>query len=98
MYNGLAVGLAELFEKRKADPDGRFYLILLSDGASNQGINLQDMQEVLKYSDVRMYPIAYGSVNLEELEAIAAVREGNVYDGDPETVQTLLKDLFQTNL
>ncbi len=39
-----------------------------------------------------------GEVNTLELEAIAALRETPVYQGTPDKVQLLLKDLFQTNL
>lgn len=53
---------------------------------------------MIKYSGVRVYPIDYGEVNPQELEAIAAIREGSVYEGTPEKVQVLLKDLFQINL
>jgi Ca-activated chloride channel family protein len=98
LYDGLAVGLADLIEKRKADPDGHFYLLLLTDGERNEGLNFEQVKDVIKYSGVRIYPIAYGEVNQQELEAVAAIREGTVYQGTPEKVQVLLKDLFQTNL
>ncbi|WP_414578315.1 VWA domain-containing protein [Anabaena sp. CCY 9402-a] len=98
LYDGLAVGLADLMEKRKTDPNGRFYALLLTDGESTTGIEFAQIQDVIKHSGVRVYPIAYGEVNQEELEAIAAIREGSVYQGTPEKVQVLLKDLFQTNL
>ncbi len=98
MYDGLMIGLAELMEKQKADPNGRFSLMLLSDGEVTAGLRLDQVQEVLRDSGIRIYPIAYGEVNQQELQAIATLREGSVYDGNPETVQRLLKDLFQTNL
>jgi Ca-activated chloride channel family protein len=98
LYDGLAVGLANLIEKRKADPDGHFYLLLLTDGERNEGLDFEQVKDVIKYSGVRVYPIAYGEVNQQELESIAAIREGTVYQGTPEKVQVLLKDLFQTNL
>ncbi|AUT01804.1 hypothetical protein CLI64_16220 [Nostoc sp. CENA543] len=98
LYDGLAVGLADLMAKRKVDPNGRFYALLLTDGERTHGLELNQIQDVIKHSGVRVYPIAYGQVNQQELEAIAAIREGNVYQGTPERVQVLLKDLFQTNL
>jgi len=98
MYDWLMVGVADLLEKQKADPNGRFSLILLSDGEVTKGLQFAQVQEVLSGSGVRIYPIAYGEVNQQELQAIATLREGSVYDGNPETVQRLLKDLFQTNL
>lgn len=98
LYDGLAVGLTDLIEKQKVDPEGRFYLLLLTDGERTDGLDFKQIKDVIKYSNVRVYPIAYGEVDQQELEAIAAIREGTVYEGTPEKVQVLLKDLFQTNL
>lgn len=98
LYDGLAIGLADLMEKKKVDPDGRFYLLLLTDGERTDGLHFNEIEKVVKYSGVRVYPIAYGEVNQQELEAVAAIREGTVYQGTPEKVQLLLKDLFQTSL
>lgn len=100
LYDGLAVGLAELMEKQAQDPEGEFYLLLLTDGKRNSGLHFKTLEGVLKESGVRVYPIAYdfGSGYPEALDAIAALRETPVYQGTPEEVNTLLKDLFQTNL
>jgi Ca-activated chloride channel homolog len=98
LYDGLMVGLADLMEKQKLDPDGRFYLLLLSDGEVTQGLQFSEVQDVLQASNVRIYPIAYGEVNQQEMQAIATTREGSVYSGNPETVQSLLRGLFQANL
>ncbi len=98
MYDGTLVGLADLLEYKKKDPNGRFYLLLLTDGENNRGFNLRDVKDVLQYADVRIYPIAYGEVNQDELKAIAALRESTVESGDPKQVETILKELFQTNL
>ncbi|MEM7064726.1 MAG: VWA domain-containing protein [Cyanobacteria bacterium P01_B01_bin.77] len=98
MYDGVMVALSELMEKRANDPNGRFYLLLLSDGDVNEGHLFRDVKDIMEYSDVRFYPIAYGDVNEAELEAIASLRESTVKQGNPENVQTLFKDLFQVNL
>ncbi|MEA5465729.1 VWA domain-containing protein [Leptothoe sp. PORK10 BA2] len=98
MYDGVMVALAELMEKRASDPNGRFYLLLLSDGAVNAGHLFQDVKDIMAYSEVRFYPIAYGDINESELQAIASLRESTVKQGNPENVQTLFKDLFQVNL
>lgn len=98
LYDGLAVGLAELMEKQKTDPNGKFYLLLLTDGERTDGLSHDDLKAVIQHSGVRVYPIAYGEVEQAELQEIAAVREGRVYEGNPDTVQTLLRDLFQTQL
>ena len=98
LYDGLAVGLAELMDKQASDPEGQFYLLLLTDGERTSGLKLSQLENVIKESGVRVYPIAYGEVNQSQLEAIAALRETPVYQGTPEKVELLLKDLFQTSL
>jgi Ca-activated chloride channel homolog len=98
LYDGLVVGLADLMAKQKSDRNGRFYLMLLTDGERTNGLTFDQIKDLVRYSGVKVYPIAYGGVDKAELQAIAKIREGSVYSGNPETVQTLLKDLFQTSL
>lgn len=98
MYDATLVGLAELMKKRQADPEGRFFLLLLTDGEANRGYGFRDVEGLLSYSDIRIYPIAYGDVNEDELQRIAQLRESTVKAGNPENVQDLLRDIFQTNL
>ena len=98
MYDGVMVGLADLMEKKAADPTGRFYLLLLTDGEVNRGFKFDAVQDIMAYSDVRFYPIAYGEVSQTELQAIANLRESTVQQGNPDNVQSLFKDLFQVNL
>jgi len=98
MYDATLMGLGELMKKRQSDPDGRFYLLLLTDGEANRGYTFGEVDELISYSGVRVYPIAYGEVNEDELQAIAQLRESTVKTGTTENVQDLLKGLFQTNL
>lgn len=98
MYDALMAGLAELLAQRQRDPDGRFYLILLSDGEANKGMQFKQAEQILTNSGVRIYPIAYGDVNQQELQTIAALRESTVQVGNPQNVQQMLKELLQTSL
>lgn len=98
LYDGAIVGLAPLMERRKADPTGVFRLLLLTDGEVTTGLKFEEVKDLMKFSDVRIYPIAYGEVNQKELSAIAALRESTVQVGTPQNVQNLLKEIFQTNL
>ena len=98
MYDGVMVGLADLLDKQATDPTGRFYLLLLTDGEVNRGHQFDAVADIMTYSEVRFYPIAYGEVNQDELQAIASLRESTVKQGNPDNVRTLFKDLFQVNL
>ncbi|MBE7380820.1 MAG: VWA domain-containing protein [Leptolyngbya sp. SIO1E4] len=98
MYDATLLGLAELMRQRQTDPEGQYYLLLLTDGEANRGYSFNDIQTLVTYSNIRIYPIAYGDVNESELQAIAQLRESTVKMGNPENVQDLLKGIFQTNL
>lgn len=98
LYDGAIAGLAPLMERRKIDPTGVFRLLLLTDGEVTSGLKFEEVKDLMRFSDVRIYPIAYGEVNQQELKAIAALRESTVQVGTPQNVQNLLKEIFQTNL
>jgi Ca-activated chloride channel family protein len=98
LYDGLAVGLADLMRARQRDPHGRFHLLLLSDGKPTSGLSLQDLREVIQHSGIQITPIAYGEVDHGELQAIADIRESVVYEGTPQRIVPLIGDLFQTTL
>ena len=98
LYDGLAVGLADLLRARQKDPNGRFHLLLLTDGQRTEGLEFETMREVIDQSGIVITPIAYGEVNQGELKSIADLRESVVYQGTPALVLPLMNDLFQTNL
>jgi Ca-activated chloride channel family protein len=99
LYDGLAVGMADLMKARQKDPNSRFHLLPLTDGQRTQGLDFDNMRDVIDKSGIVITPIAYGEVNQWELKFIADLRdESLVYQGTPALIMPLMKDLFQTNL
>ncbi|MFM7265915.1 MAG: vWA domain-containing protein, partial [Cyanobium sp.] len=98
MVDGLAVAVADLMRARQQDPQGRFVVLLLSDGERTSGLTLPELQPVLAQSGITVIPIAYGEVNARELQELAAIREGSVYKGSPDQIVPLMSDLLQTTL
>jgi Ca-activated chloride channel family protein len=98
LYDGIAVALHDLMLARRRDPNGRFHLLVLSDGLPTTGLGLGDLKGVIEHSGISITPIAYGDVNDGELRKIAALRESAVYRGEPKLIVPLMNDLFQTNL
>ena len=79
LYDGLAVGMAALMKTRQKDPNGRFHLLLLTDGQRTQGLDFDNMRDVIGKSGTVITPIAYGEVNQWELKSIAELRESLGY-------------------
>jgi Ca-activated chloride channel family protein len=98
LYDGLAVAMADLMRARQKDPNGRFHLLLLSDGKPTSGLTLGPLRDVIQHSGIRITPIAYGDLAAGELRAIAGLRESVVYEGTPQRILPLISDLFQTTL
>lgn len=98
LYDAVIASLGQLADRYKSDNSGIFRLLLLTDGEANVGLKFDEVKDLMRYSDVRIYPIAYGEVNQKELAAIASLRESTVQTGTPKNVQNILKEIFQTNL
>jgi Ca-activated chloride channel family protein len=98
LFDGLAVAMADLMQARRTDPDGRFVLLLLSDGQRTTGLELAELEPVIRHSGISLIPIAYGDPELGDLQALAAIRETTVQKGKPQLIQPLIHDLLQTNL
>jgi Ca-activated chloride channel family protein len=73
-------------------------LLLLSDGQRTTGLELAELEQVIRHSGISLIPIAYGDPELGDLQALAAIRETTVQKGKPQLIQPLIHDLLQTNL
>jgi len=98
MYDGIASCLIKLVEQKKKDPNGKYYLFVLTDGETNTGHNYNDLLNVMVGSDIRIYPIAYGEVNNEELKKLATIGETGLITGSPENIIQKLMSLFDLSL
>jgi Ca-activated chloride channel family protein len=64
---------------RQKAPNSRFHLLLLTDGQRTQGLDFDNMRDVIGKSGIVITPIAYGEVNQWELKTIAELRESLGY-------------------
>ncbi|NJM98657.1 MAG: VWA domain-containing protein [Phormidesmis sp. RL_2_1] len=84
LYDGLAVGLADLMEKQKQDAEGQFYLLLLTDGERTDGLRFNQIEAVIRHSGVRVYPIAYGGAPKSTLERSHRLKKALYTKGRPK--------------
>ena len=61
LYDGLAVGMADLMRARQKDPNGRFHLLLLTDGQRTDGqrtdgkVNQQELKSIADLRESLVY-------------------------------------------
>lgn len=98
MYDGILACLSKLLELKKTDPDGKFYLFVLTDGVSNEGYQYKELFEPMVGSDVRIYPIAYGDAGIDELNKLAKIGETGLIQGTTDNIIQKLMALFDLSL
>lgn len=98
MYNGITMSLIQLLELKKKDPNGKYYLFVLTDGETNKGLNYDRMHSLMLGTQIRIYPIAYGTVGQEELKKLAAIGETGLITGTTENIVQELTALFDLSL
>jgi Ca-activated chloride channel homolog len=98
MYDGITMAISELLEQKKKDPNGKFYLFVLTDGETNEGYTYSNLIDVMVGSDIKIYPIAYGDVSNEELNKLARIGETGLITGKPENIVQKLMALFDLSL
>jgi Ca-activated chloride channel family protein len=98
MYDGITMAISELLEQKKKDPNGKFYLFVLTDGETNEGYTYSNLIDVMVGSDIKIYPIAYGDVSNEELNKLAHIGETGLITGKPENIVQKLMALFDLSL
>jgi Ca-activated chloride channel family protein len=85
-------------QRRKADP-GRFYsVVLLTDGESNKGLSSQEFEawySALPEADkgIRIYAIQFGEARAEQLEALASLTGGRVFNATKTPLAQVFKEI-----
>lgn len=98
-YNGIAVATNMLIKAKKANPDTKLVLFLLSDGQSNCGYKLRQLSPVLESYKIPVYSIAYGEdADIDELKEVSGINEAAVIKADSDDVLYQLKNLFNAQM
>jgi len=86
MYDGIILGLSMLAEERALDPDGKFMLVVLTDGETNEGLSFGAVDEVIAGARIPVFTVGF-EADLEELGRVASLVEAaniNASEGDVE--------------
>ena len=93
MYDGIALGLSMLLDHRDANPDSKLLLFVLTDGETNEGLDLGDMDEVIAGLRVPVYTVGF-EADLDELAELSALVEAASINANEEDVEFKMAALF----
>ena len=78
-------------------PDATPVIIVLSDGATNTGYRLDDVEPVIKGLKIPIYTIGYNA-NIDALQEISNINEGACINADTDDIMYQVKMLFNSSL
>ena len=96
-YDAILVA-ADMVQKAMADtPDAKPMIFVLSDGETNVGFSLADIEDVMKGLRIPIYTIGYNA-NIAALQKISNINEAASIDASTDDVTYQLRNLFNANM
>jgi Ca-activated chloride channel family protein len=93
MYDGIALGMSMLLEHREANPDAKLLLFVLTDGEANQGLGLDDVDEVIAGLRVPIYTVGF-EADVAELAEVSSLVEAASINASEDDVEFQMAALF----
>ena len=86
-----------MIQAKEQYPDAKLMMFVLSDGETNRGYSLKDIQNPIDALNIPIYTIGYNA-DLPALESISAINEAASINADSDDVIYKLKNLFNSSL
>lgn len=96
-FDAIAVAMNMLLEEKKANPNTKVMMFLLSDGETNSGHSLSDIRSILKAYEIPVYTIGYNA-DIEALKTISEINEAASINANSDDVIYKLKSLFNAQM
>lgn len=98
-YDAVAVGLKMIKEAKAQNPQAKAMLFLLSDGQSNLGNTLKDIEGTLVEEQIPVYTISYGeSADVKEMTELSNINEAAAINADSDDIVYKIKSLFNAQM
>jgi Ca-activated chloride channel family protein len=97
MYDGIAVALSMLVEARRANPEVKPVLFVLTDGATNVGHDFADVRRIIEGLGIPIYTIGY-EAQIDELRRLSATVEAASLNADVERIDFMIGSLLNAQM
>lgn len=93
-YDAVLVAADMLLKAAEEIPDARLLLFVLTDGATNEGWNLNRITPVIGGLEIPVYTIAYNYNDNGELQTLSNINEAAMIKADSENIANEIRNLF----
>ena len=98
IYSALDRGYDEALAAAKADSTAVTSIVLMTDGENNRGMSASDFIDRMRgrpsgEQDIRIFTIRFGEANPDELQQIADITGGKVFDGRSGNLAQVFKEI-----
>lgn len=96
-FDGIITATDMIMKAQEAYPDAKLMMFVLSDGETNSGHSLKDIQKPIDALNIPIYTIGYNA-DIPALNSISEINEAASINADSDDVVYQLKNLFNSNL
>jgi len=97
MFDAIIVATKMLIDEKVKNPNAQLMLFVLSDGETNLGLDLNEVQGVLQAFKIPIYTIGYNA-NVKALQAVSSINEAASINADSDNVVYQLGSLFNAKM
>jgi Ca-activated chloride channel family protein len=97
MYDGVVIGLDMLVRQRTVDPNGKYLLIVLTDGETMDGLSFNDVADVVEGVRIPVYTVGF-EADLGELVRLSALVEAASINANEDNVEFKMASLFNAGV
>lgn len=97
MFDGILVGTKMLMEEKVEHPNAKLMLFVLTDGETNSGHSLNDVESVLRSLKIPIYTIGYNA-DIKILQTVSSINEAASINADTDDVIYKLGSLFNAEM
>ena len=93
MFDGIIVATKMLMDEKAKNPKAKLMLFILTDGETNSGHSLNDVEGMLRSLKIPIYTIGYNA-DIKSLQIVSSINEAASINADTDDVVYKLGSLF----
>ena len=97
IYSALQEAYQQALQDRQTEPDRIYSIVLMTDGENNSGISSSDFQSYFTSTSgltgIRTFPILFGEGSAKDLQAIADLTGGRLFDASKTSLAAIFKEI-----